>query len=55
MSGEVEVAYSAGRRKGTSAPYQRATSAISSESVETTTRSKQPLCSAVSIAYASSG
>ena len=40
MSGEVEVAYSAGRRKGTSAPYQRATSAISSESVDTTTRSK---------------
>ena len=37
MSGDVDVAYSAGRRKGTSAPYQRATSAISSESVETTT------------------
>ena len=34
MSGDVEVAYSAGRRNGTSAPYQRATSAISSESVE---------------------
>ena len=55
MSGDVDVAYSAGRRNGTSAPYQRATSAISSESVETTTRSKQPLCRAVSIAYARSG
>ena len=42
-SGEVEVAYSAGRRNGTSAPYQRAISAISSESVETTTRAKTPL------------
>jgi hypothetical protein len=50
MSGEVEVANSAGRRKGTSAPYQRAMSAISSESVETTTRSKHPLWRAVSIA-----
>ena len=55
MSGDVAVAYSTGRRKGTSAPYQRATSAISSESVDTTTRSKVALCSAVSIAYASSG
>ena len=35
ISGEVDVAYSVGRRNGTSAPYQRATSAISSESVET--------------------
>ena len=55
MSGDVTVAYSLGRRNGTSAPYQRATSAISSESVDTTTRSKVPLCSAVSIAYASRG
>ncbi len=30
MSGDVEVAYSAGRRKGTSAPYARAISAMSS-------------------------
>ena len=50
MSGEVAVANSTGRRNGTSAPYQRATSAISSESVETTTRSKTPLWRAVSIA-----
>ena len=55
MSGEVAVAYSAGRRNGTSAPYQRATLAIASLSVETTIRSKTPLCRAVSIAYASSG
>ncbi len=55
MSGEVEVAYSAGRRNGTSAPYQRATLAIASLSVETTIRSKTPLWRAVSIAYASSG
>src|SRR5262249_24922157 len=54
-SGEVEVAYSAGRRKGTSAPYQRATSATSSESVELTTRSQTPACCAVAIAYASRG
>ena len=49
------VAYSAGRRNGTSAPYQRATLAIASLSVETTIRSKTPLWRAVSIAYASSG
>ena len=55
MSGDVEVAYSAGRRNGTSAPYQRAISAISSESVETTTRANTPLWRAASIAYASSG
>jgi hypothetical protein len=50
MSGEVEVAYSVGRRKGMSAPYQRATSAISSESVETRMRSKTPDSRAVAIA-----
>jgi hypothetical protein len=50
MSGLVDVAYAGGRRKGTSAPYQRATAAISSESVDTTTRSKQSLRRAVSIA-----
>ena len=49
MSGD-EVAYSAGRRKGTSAPYSRPTSANSSESVDSTMRSKTPLCLAVSIA-----
>ena len=48
MSGDVEVAYSGGRRGGTSAPYQRATSAISSESVDTTTRSKAPRSAAPS-------
>ena len=50
MSGEVEPAYSAGRRNGTSAPYQRAISAISSESVEQTTRSATPDCRAAAIA-----
>src|SRR5688572_28369639 len=55
MSGEVDVAYSAGRRNGTSAPYQRATFAIAALSVETTMRSKTPAWRAVSIAYASSG
>jgi hypothetical protein len=39
-----------GRRNGTSAPYQRATFAISSLSVETTMRSKTPDWRAVSIA-----
>src|SRR5919204_4352989 len=55
MSGEVAVAYSGGRRNGTSAPYQRAISAISSLSVEQTKRSKTPACCAVAIAYAISG
>ena len=50
MSGDVAVAYSSGRRNGTSAPYQRAIFAISSLSVETTTRSKTPDWRAVSIA-----
>jgi hypothetical protein len=50
MSGEVDVASSGGRRNGTFAPYQRAISAVSSESVETTTRWKTPLCCAVAIA-----
>src|SRR5437588_20422 len=55
MSGEVAVANSCGRRNGTSAPYQRATSAISSLSVEQITRSKTPACCADAIAYASNG
>ncbi len=42
MSGEVLVASSAGRSAGISAPYRRAVSAISSESVETTTASNSP-------------
>jgi hypothetical protein len=50
MSGEVAVAYSSGRRNGTSAPYQRATCAIRSLSVETTIRSKTSARLAVSIA-----
>src|SRR5919108_2144070 len=54
MSGEVDVANSGGRRNGTSAPYQRAISATTSESVERTTRSK-PVCRAVAIAYAIRG
>jgi hypothetical protein len=45
-----DVGYSLGRRNGTSAPYQRATFAISSLSVETTMRSKTPDWRAVSIA-----
>ena len=47
MSGDVAVAYSSGRKNGTSAPYQRATFAIGSLSVETMMRSKTPLCLAV--------
>jgi hypothetical protein len=42
MSNEVAVLMSDGRRPGTSAPYRRAMSAISSVSVETTTASKIP-------------
>ncbi len=50
MSGDVAVAYASGRRNGTSAPYQRATWAIRSLSVETTMRSKTSDRRAVSIA-----
>ncbi len=50
MSGDVAVAISGGRSSGISAPYRRATSAISSESVETTTASKTPASCAPPIA-----
>ena len=49
MSYDVDVLISTGRRPGTSAPYRRATSAISSESVETTTAPKTPLSCAAAI------
>src|SRR6266545_4293356 len=55
MSGDVDVANLPGRRKGTSAPYRFATSAIFVLSVEQTTRSNTPAWRAVAIAYARSG
>src|SRR6266545_6282582 len=55
MSGDVDVANLAGRRKGTSAPYRFATSAIFVLSVEQTARSNTPAWRAVATAYARRG
>jgi len=55
MSEAVEVAIAAGRRPGTSAPWRRATAAISSLSVDTTIASNRPLSRAAAIECASSG